>query len=75
MKSLDTTTLEQEWESYCEHVLVKNGMSAESAAVLRMVFYSGAGSMLSLLSAVPVGQLRDELSRYLDRYVSPAGHA
>ena len=71
--TLDTNSLEEEWQSYCTQVLMKNGMTHESAQVLRMVFYSGAGSMLSLLGAVPAGELRDELSRYLGRL--PIGRA
>jgi hypothetical protein len=57
-------TLEEEWQSYFTNVLAPHGISTDLAqGMLRNVFFSGAGSLLVLLTSNPAAtvRIRDEI--------------
>lgn len=66
-------TIEEEWQSFFRDVLVKNGIPAEAAPGLRQIFFSGAGSVLSMAGSVPLMKLAEEIMAFHASMLDKAG--
>lgn len=64
---MDNQTIADEWEDYFRNVLCKNpDIKPGHAEPLRMIFYSGACSSLTLIGTgtASIADLREELRRH-----------
>jgi hypothetical protein len=73
---MTSRTIVSEWDSYRREVLVKNGITDETADGAKCVFFAGICSALFLLELTPVEDLLQELEQFAATLPSSAeGHA
>ena len=69
MRREPRSTIEGEWDSYVSEVL-RHSLTPDMIAMLKMIFFSGAGAMMSLVArGTSISGLEQELREYLQSRV------